>query len=164
MKLKSFKFFFSLSIILLFASILKGEEKIDIWKNTKEKKNNVKIETDQNFSKEKNINIQTNSQTPLDQKIKIEENLSNDSEEAKVFGIYDPSQNDFDLNMWSPTKAEDVRASLKRKKKMKLSKTSNEILESILMSFSFPPQGMDEKEFANLKISWLTFFGLIFQY
>ena len=23
------------------------------------------------------------------------------------------------------------------------------------MSFSFPPQGMDEKEFANLKISWL---------
>ena len=155
MKLKSFKFFFSLSIILLFASILKGEEKIDIWKNTKEKKNNVKIETDQNFSKEKNINIQTNSQTPLDQKIKIEENLSNDSEEAKVFGIYDPSQNDFDLNMWSPTKAEDVRASLKRIKKMKLSKTSNEILESILMSFSFPPQGMDEKEFANLKISWL---------
>ena len=155
MKLKSFNFFFSLSIILLFASFLKGEEKIDIWKNTKEKKNNVKIETDQNFSKEKNINIQTNSQTPLDQKIKIEENLSNDSEEAKVFGIYDPSQNDFDLNMWSPTKAEDVRASLKRIKKMKLSKTSNEILESILMSFSFPPQGMDEKEFANLKISWL---------
>ncbi len=155
MKLKSFKFFFSVSIILLFTSILKGEEKIDIWKNTKEKKNNVKIETDQNFSKEKNINIQTNSQSPLDQKIKIEENLSNDSEEAKVFGIYDPSQNDFDLNMWSPTKAEDVRASLKRIKKMKLSKTSNEILESILMSFSFPPQGMDEKEFANLKISWL---------
>ncbi len=155
MKLKSFKFFFSLSVILLFASILKGEEKIDIWKNTKEKKNNVKIETDQNFSKEKNINILTNSQTPLDQKIKIEENLSNDSEEAKVFGIYDPSQNDFDLNMWSPTKAEDVRASLKRIKKMRLSKTSNEILESILMSFSFPPQGMDEKEFANLKISWL---------
>ena len=48
MKLKSFKFFFSLSIILLFASILKGEEKIDIRQNTKEKKNNVKIETDQN--------------------------------------------------------------------------------------------------------------------
>ena len=57
--------------------------------------------------------------------------------------------------MWSTTKAEDVRASLKRIKKIKLSKTSNEILENVLLSFSYPPQGMDEKEFVNLKIEWL---------
>ena len=41
--------------------------------------------------------------------------------------------------MWSSTQAEDVRASLKRLKKIKLSKTSNEILENVLLSFSFPP-------------------------
>ena len=57
--------------------------------------------------------------------------------------------------MWSSTKAEDVRASLKRLKKIKLSKTSNEILENILLSFSFPPDGMNEKEFVNLKVNWL---------
>ena len=54
--------------------------------------------------------------------------------------------------MWSSTKAEDINASLKRLKKIKLSKTSNEILENILLSFSYAPEGMKDEEFANLKL------------
>ena len=57
--------------------------------------------------------------------------------------------------MWASTSAEDVRASLKRLKKIKLSKTSNEILENVLLSYSFPPKGMSEKEFTGLKVNWL---------
>ena len=57
--------------------------------------------------------------------------------------------------MWSATKAEDLRSSLKRINKINLSKSSNEILESILLSFSYPPQGMTDKEFVDLKINWL---------
>ena len=57
--------------------------------------------------------------------------------------------------MWSATKAEDLRASLKRLDKIELSKSSNEILEAILFSFSYPPQEMSEKEFVDLKINWL---------
>ena len=57
--------------------------------------------------------------------------------------------------MWSKTKAEDLRSSLKRINKIKLSKSSNEILEGILFSFSYPPQGMSEEEFGKLKIDWL---------
>merc|ERR1711965_727592 len=57
--------------------------------------------------------------------------------------------------MWSATKAEDLRSSLKRLNKVNLSKSSIEILEAILFSFSYPPQGMDEKEFIDLKINWL---------
>ena len=72
-----------------------------------------------------------------------------------MFGIYEPANYDFSLNMWSRTNAEDLRSSLKRLKKIKLSKSSNEILEGILFSFSYPPQGMTEKEFVNLKIDWL---------
>ena len=75
--------------------------------------------------------------------------------EIKVFGVYDPEDYNFNLNMWSSTKADDFRASLKRIEKISLSKTSNEILENVLLSFSYPPEGMDEKEFANLKIDWL---------
>ena len=40
-------------------------------------------------------------------------------------------------------------------KKIELSKSSNDILEAILFSFSYPPQGMTEKEFVDLKIDWL---------
>ena len=57
--------------------------------------------------------------------------------------------------MWSSTSADDVRASLKRLKKINLSKTSNEILENVLLSYSFPPKGMAEKEFTSLKVNWL---------
>ena len=31
----------------------------------------------------------------------------------------------------------------------------NEILEAILFSFSYPPQGMTDKEFTDIKIEWL---------
>ena len=54
--------------------------------------------------------------------------------------------------MWSATKAEDVKSSLKRLREIKLSKTSTEILENILLSFSYPPEGMTTNEFAQLKI------------
>ena len=55
----------------------------------------------------------------------------------------------FNLNMWSTTKADDVRASIKRINKINLSKTSSEIYENIMLSFSYPPVGMNDKEFVN---------------
>ena len=57
--------------------------------------------------------------------------------------------------MWSSTKAEDIKASLKRLEKIKLSKTSNEILERVLLSFSYAPAGMNKDDFTDLKINWL---------
>ena len=153
MKLKSFKYFFGFLIIILFTQ-LKSEEKIDIWKNKnteKEVSTNEEIKPEKSLQKK--IKIKTNNIN--DQKIKIEKNLINSEEEDKVFGLYDPEKNDLDLNMWASSSAEDVRASLKRIKKIQLSKTSNEILENILLSYSFPPKGMAEKEFTSLKINWL---------
>ena len=72
-----------------------------------------------------------------------------------MFGIYDPAENDFNLNMWSTTNANEIKSSLKRIEKIKLSKTSNQILEKILLSFSYAPEGMSEDQFAELKINWL---------
>ena len=57
--------------------------------------------------------------------------------------------------MWSSTNADDIRSSFKRLEKINLSQTSEEILENILLSYSYPPKGMSEKEFLSLKINWL---------
>ena len=73
----------------------------------------------------------------------------------KVFGIYDPADYNFNLNMWSTTKAEDVKSSIKRLEKIKLSKTSSDIFENILLSFSYPPEGMTNSEFVKLKLNWM---------
>ena len=57
----------------------------------------------------------------VSEKIEIEEGLKVSTQDQEVFGIYDPAEFNFNLNMWSSTKAEDVRASIKRIKKINLS-------------------------------------------
>ena len=152
MKLKSFNYFIGLLIIFLYSPLF-SEEKIDIWKNKIEKAtDSSKQEVENNQGKPDLLSSQT-IQTV--EKIKIEEGSQIQSDEQVVYGIYEPANFDFNLNMWSATNAEDLRSSLKRLNKIKLSKSSNEILEAILFSFSYPPQGMNEKEFIDLKINWL---------
>ncbi len=153
MILKGFKIFLRLLIVFLIFTPLEAEEKIDIW-NNKEKS---KIDSNPKDKSKENEKTQFNKIQSVESntRIQIEENSKINEEQVKVYGVYDPADYDFNLNMWSSTQAEDVRASLKRLKKIKLSKTSNEILENVLLSFSFPPSGMNDKEFIDLKINWL---------
>ena len=155
MKLKSFKYFYCLLIALLYLIPVKGDEKIDIWKN-QTKKQSTQNENLNNKKDSQELNLDNIKTIELNQNIKIEDSsLVNSNKEIKVFGIYDPAENDFDLNMWSTTNANEIKSSLKRIEKIKLSKTSNQILEKILLSFSYPPEDMSEEEFAELKINWL---------
>ncbi len=156
MKLKSFSCYICLIISIFLITPIQSDEKIDIWKN----KNVNKNESSDNENSAKEISkskiIINNSQSSINnQKILIEEDLANEGNEIKIFGVYDPAEFNFDLNMWSSTDADEIRASLKRLKKIKLSKTSNEILENILLSFSYPPKGMTNKEFVKLKVNYL---------
>ena len=155
MILKNFSKFLSLFIFFFFTSQIHGDEKIEIWKNQNLKKDNNSEESSDNSSSNTDKGLSSLNKIEKKQKIQITDGPIETSEEARVFGVYDPEEYNFNLNMWSNTKAEDVRASIKRLKKIKLSKTSNDILENILLSFSYPPVGMNEKEFAQLKINWL---------
>ena len=151
MKLKSFNYFIGLLIVLFCLPVL-GDEKIDIWKNKKETSNSTPTE---NTNNQQSPDSQSSKPLNTLEKVQIQESSSFILDEKKVFGIYEPASYDFDLNMWSTTKAEDLRSSLKRLNKIQLSKSSNEILEGILLSISYPPEGMSEKEFVNLKVNWL---------
>ncbi len=153
MKLKSFRYLFSL-IIIFFSSHTLSEDKIDIWNNKKDINKEENVQLNEN---PKNQETQLNSTQSIQalEKIQIQEGSEIQTDEQKVFGIYEPASFDFNLNMWSTTNAEDLRSSLKRLDKINLSKSSREILEAILFSFSYPPQGMTEKEFVDIKINWL---------
>ncbi len=152
MKLKSFNYFLGLLIIFTHLSAM-GEEKIDIWKNKKKTETESSIEEKTKI--EKKINLDSSQQIEAPSQIQIQESSEISADEAKVYGIYDPENFNFNLNMWSSTKADDLRSSLKRINKIELSRSSKEILEAILFSFSYPPPGMSEKEFVDLKINWL---------
>ena len=152
MRLKSFNYFLGLLLILFYSPAV-SEEKIDIWKNKKETV--INSSEKENKDSQNKLNLESSQTIEAIEKIKIEDGSSFQSDNQKVFGIYEPANYDFSLNMWSTTKADDLRSSLKRLNKIKLSKSSREILEAIMFSFAYPPQGMNEKEFVELKINWL---------
>jgi hypothetical protein len=155
MKLKSCNYIYCLLFVLFYFTSLNSEEKIDIWKDNKDKQL-IENKLPKNKEDSQKLNLKSIKTIELNQNIKIENQTQEENnKENKVYGIYDPAENDFNLNMWSSTKATDVEASLKRIEKIKLSKTANQILERILLSFSYAPEGMSVEKFADLKINWL---------
>ena len=118
MILRNFKIFFYLLFLVLISTSSYGEEKIDIWQQKKEKGQTPKIlETDKKIKQKNNLNISGKIESKP--AIEIEDDLNNESNKVKIFGVHDPSDYDFTLNMWSSTDADDVRASIKRLKKIK---------------------------------------------
>ena len=117
MKLKSLNKYIGF-IILIFSFLpLNAEEEIDIW--NKEKKTNIdKKDTN---SKVENKPTISNAIAINNNNIKIENEILDNSKESEIFGIYDPAESNFNLNMWSQTSAENVRSSIKRINKIKLS-------------------------------------------
>ena len=152
MKLSSLNKYIGLLILLISYQSLHSEEEIDIWnKDIKKKSTIIKTEPTSNQS----INSEIFKKSQTNNKIKIEDEILESSENVKIFGIYDPAENNFNLNMWSQTEAENVRSSFKRIKKIKLSNTATKLFENTILSFAYPPKGMNEKEFVNLKIDWM---------
>ena len=47
-------------------------------------------------------------------KIQIEENNEALAEKENIYGIFEPANYDLNLNMWSNTKAEELRSSLEK--------------------------------------------------
>ena len=154
MKLTSLNKLISFLIISMLLSTANAEEEINIW----DKKDDKEIIDKPNNSIDTTLNqlpkLEKVETTKTNQ-IEIEKDLSDSQEQVKIFGIFDPSENDFDLNMWSRTDSENVRSSLKRIDKIKLSSTATKLFENTLFSFAYPPNGMDEKEFIDFKIDWL---------
>ena len=124
----------------------------DIWKK-KDKKNTQSIEVD----KEKKITIESPILSDDINKIsiKIDENKIEDSNKS-VVGIFDPEENNFNLNMWLDTDGKDIKKVLKRINKLKLSKLSEDLLFQILFTNAYSPKiNLNSEEFLKIKINWL---------
>ena len=153
MKLKSLNKYICFLISFFFIQPLFAEEEIDIWKK-EIKKNSQSVEQENNISTN-SINSNILKLPELNENIKIEGETLEGSKDIKIFGIYDPAENNFDLNMWSLTDAEKVRSSFKRINKIELSNTAEQLFENTILSLSYPPSGMSDEEFLLLKINWM---------
>ena len=71
--------------------------------------------------------------------IKIDEDKIEDNAET-VIGIFDPAENNFNLDMWSATDGEDIKKVLNRINKLKLSQLSEDLLFRVLFTNSYSPK------------------------
>ena len=79
-----------------------------------------------------------------------------DSFNQSVIGIFDPEENNFNLNMWSASDGSDIKKILKRINKLKLSKLSEDLLFQVLFTNAYPPlKNLKSEEFLKIKIDWL---------
>ena len=147
-KLSQFTIFFT---IFIFNSVF-ADTPADIW----EKKENQN-EQDIQIGNEKEITIESPILSDDINKITIiieEENI--DKFEQNVVGIFDPEDNNFNLNMWSKSDGEDIKNILKRINKLKLSKFSEDLLFQVLFTSAYPPEiNLTSDEFLKIKIDWL---------
>ena len=119
MKLKSLNKYLSFFIIFFSSQILFADDQIDIWSKTKKEKSKDSLEKTENI--DTNNNTQITNTAVLNNNIQIDNEISEETKNIKIFGVFDPEDNDFDLNMWSQTDADNVRSSMKRISKIKLS-------------------------------------------
>jgi len=147
-KLSQFTIFFT---IFIFNSVF-ADTPADIW----EKRENQN-EQDIQISNEKEITIESPILSDDINKITIkieEENI--DKFDQNVVGIFDPEDNNFNLNMWSKSDGEDIKNILKRINKLKLSKFSEHLLFQVLFTSAYPPEiNLTSDEFLKIKIDWL---------
>ena len=153
MQLKSLNRLICFLIFTCFLQPLYSEEQIDIWnKELKDKKNPSTIK--KSIDEGANSSIDINKPNSTD-KIEIAEEITQNTRDKEIFAIYDPETNNLNLNMWSETDADKVRSSFKRINKIQLSDTATKLFENTILSFAYPPRGMEQSEFVNLKINWM---------
>ena len=124
---------------------------VDIWEK-KKKKNDQSNQ----INSEKEIKIESPILSEdINKIIIIDENEIKDPGKS-VIGIFDPEENNFNLNMWSQSDGEDVKKILKRIDKLNLSKLSEDLLYQVLFTNAYPPKAnLNSEEFLEIKINWL---------
>ena len=159
-KLLNKKYFLIIISLLIGLNSFADEKPVDIWNIEKKKiednynTNSISSESKkviENNNKSSIYNMQSQKQTDL---IKLEENLS--KEEIKIIGLYDPEDYGLNLNMWTNSDGDQLRAIFSKIDKIKLSRDASEILNISLLPIAYKKEkNMTEKEFLKIKSDWL---------
>lgn len=143
---------FQLLLTIIFSVRLIAAESIDIWKDNSE----IKIESAE--SNQINSNDEKNSLFEKTQIVKtnIFQENNEDLDFTKVYGLFDPEENDLSLEIWIESDGNVLLEHLKRIEKINLSKDSEELLIKILFTNSYLPiKNINSSDFLDYKLEWL---------
>ena len=139
-------------VILTFNFAFGEDEPADKWEKQEDQK---KQSNEKDNQKDLTIESPILSDDVTKVVIKIDENQI-EERDSSIIGIFDPEENNFNLNMWSQTDGEDIKKILKRIDKLKLSKLSEDLLFQVLFTNAYSPKkNLNDEEFLKIKIDWL---------
>ena len=141
-------------LIIFLTHIVNAEDSVDIWKKKNTDKDKIKSDNNSNEQSDSKIVI-TSDDKKSETNIKILDNLSPSTTDTKLYGLYDPDQNNFDLNMWASSDGKNIKNIIKRINNLELSSTAEKIFLDTMLSYSYLPKNISESEFLDVKINWL---------
>jgi len=138
--------------VFILNNLLAEDEPADIWKKKEViNEENTKISDEEKTKLKSPIALESESETT----IQIEEDTI-EEDKISIIGLFDPQENNFNLNMWSRSDGEDVIKIVNRISKLSLSKFSEDLLFQVLFTNSYPPKkNLSSEEFLKIKIDWL---------
>jgi len=156
-RLLSKKFFLLTFFLLLSLHINAEEQPVDIWnidKNNDQSSNELIIEDKSNTKKVKDSDIYKMQSQKKSEAIKLDESLV--TNEINIYGLFDPEDNDLDMNMWSNSNGDQLKSIFLRLSKIDLSDDASELMKIALLTNAYPPgTNISEKEFLEIRSNWL---------
>jgi hypothetical protein len=149
-------------IIFFFLSFIAyaEDEPVDIWDIEKKKIESEIPSSVSTVENDSTITINTESDIfsmQLEKKTdSIKQESSLETQEVKIYGLYDPQDYDLDINMWSNSNGDLLKNIFSRIEKMNLSEDANGIMEIALLTNSHSPKiNITENEFLSFRSDWL---------
>ena len=143
---------FQLLLTIVFSIQLIAAESIDIWKGSSE----IKIES----AESNQINPDDEKKSLLEERQIVKTNIFQENNEDldfnKVYGLFDPEENNLSLEIWIESDGKILLEQLKRIETINLSKDSEELLIKILFTNSYlPVKNINSSDFLDYKLEWL---------
>tara|TARA_Y100000590_G_scaffold177283_1_gene202454 strand:+ start:2525 stop:4267 length:1743 start_codon:yes stop_codon:yes gene_type:complete len=148
------RFYIALIVYTISIQISFAEKKVDnIWKIIETK--DIVNETSTENSESTNTNTNQAVKTKLtDENIIVNNEL--DKSKELLAGLFDPAENDLNLDMWSNSNGKEIKTLLKKINSSDLSSFSKKIMDIALLTNSYLPQNdISSEEFQNFAIQHL---------
>ena len=138
----------------MFIQFVYAQEIKEIWSEIEKKEvTNIDINNKENNSS--NITQFEGVKVKLsDENILVEQNL--DNSEILLAGLFDPDDNDLNIDMWSKTDGIEIKKLLKKIQSKKLSSFAERLMDVALLTNSYiPKQNFSLDEFENFTLDYL---------
>ncbi len=146
---------FIISILLSSNILIAEEEPVDIWDLEKKKEENNTSTFNNEKTDSEEITIEIKETESIDTSNIINSDFLEDNK-INIAGLYDPADNELNINMWSNSNGEEIKTIINKLKKINLSNDAKNILDIALLTNSyFPEVNITEEEFIKFKLDYL---------